>query len=148
MKQIEELKMHLDLREFYLSECNYSDKQLQLQYMRICLVISLDSEIGDYTIELKPKIKNESETINFTNNTFFKTLSVNKKVIITNELMIDTTTRSYKNLMERIQNKYNIPNFEEKFTEEIQNLIDGFFQNYFNQELANLGITYPQTYKG
>lgn len=139
--------MYLDLHEFYLSECNYS-QQLQLQYMRIYLVISLDSEIGDYTIELKPKIKNESETINFPNNTFFKTLSVNEKVIITNELMIDTTTRSYNNLMERVQKKYNIPNFEEKFTEEIQNLIDGFFQNYFDQELTNLGITYPQTYKG
>lgn len=137
--------MNLNLREFYLSNGGYGN---ELQNMRICLVISLGSQNGNYTIELKPKIKNEFETINFPNNNFLKTLPTNKKIIITNELRIDNTERSYKNLMEEIKNDYNISNFEDKFKKDIQNLIDRFLQNYFDEKLANLSITYPQTYKG
>lgn len=133
--------MQLKLDYYTIVNENYSIRPTYLGDMRVHLRFLLDGQVHNFY--LRPKVICETKKINFPQNTYIKYVEKkeNKHFIVKKELCLDGTSENYLQFIRAVKNKYNISNFEKKFRKDIQNLIDEFFQNYFEYELNKMGVS-------
>lgn len=133
--------MQLKLDYYTVVNENYRKRHTHLSDMRIHLRFLLDGQ--KHNLYLRPKVECKSEVIKFPQNTYIKYVEKknSKQFIVKKDLCLDGTSDRYLDFIRIVQNKYNIPNFEKNFRKDIQNLINEFFQSYFEYHLDKMGIS-------